>query len=435
MKPTNHWIGRSMRLMLPLAPLVLALPGHAQAATCTGTSSTSACFTDPAGLADTSEPGSVIVYQKFQQGAVIADAGTGSATIQPRSLIELGAVCPNDSLCGSTGELVIRVEFHWVVPPQPDNAGVKFASSGICQENNWFVNLTLDGKVWFDPDGPVTPLDSHSGGGTVADPLGGVVHGDPNPAGLTQIVPQAPGVRGYLLGWVVNIGVNVGGGVVWNNPRDTPTKFDGLIGDAVMRNTPQDLQAYKALTIQADPRLGEGELIDTAQNSKGHLVLPFDGLAEDYQEVTGQLSGDVVYNSDLTAPFADTSLILLTLDVASNASNSPTFVNLDFFRPDQTPVSESLAFTCWGQVNLTTIDPSLTREIMGERGLVITSQAFNSAQSAKTCPDSTAGCVTMLGLVQVTEGPTPGPANATRSYTVPVFNNSIPIPTIFTATQ
>jgi hypothetical protein len=395
MKSVNHWIGRSMRLMLPLAPLVLALPGHANAQPyCTGTSSTSTCFTSPPGLADPSEPGAVIVYQKFQQGAVVVDAGSNNPVIQPRTKIELGAVCPGLALgttCGETGEIVFRVEFHWVVPPQPDNAGVKFASSGICQENNFYVNLTLNGKVWFDPNGLTTTV---SGGGTVTDPLGGVVNGDPNPAGVSQVVPVALGQRGYLLGWVVNEGIALGGAVDWLLPADLPVNLPVLVGDAIMRNTPQDLQAYKAFTIQGDPR-SEGEVI-AEQNSKSQTVLPFDGQEGDYQMVTGQLSGDVVYNSDLTAPFADTSLILLTLDVASNQSNSPTFVNLDFYQPDQTPVSESLAFTCWGQVNLTTIDPSLTKEVMGERGLFFTDQAFNSAQTKATCPDGSTGCVIRL---------------------------------------
>jgi hypothetical protein len=398
-----------MRLMLPLAPLVLALPGHAQAQTCTGTTSTSTCFTDPAGLADTSEPGSVLVYQKFQTGTVTVDAGTAAATTQPRSLIELGAVCPTDvgGNCGSEDELVVRVEFHWVTPPQPDNAGNHFSSPGICQENNFFANLTFNGKVWFTPNGDV-------------------VHGDPNPLGSVEVVPAAPGIRGYLIGWVVNLGLNNGGSVTWTQPHDRPIRLDALIGDAVMRTTSASLTGYKALGIQGDPRTNEGQPLTAAtQNNLGQTSLPFTGLPGAYQEVTGQLSGDVVYASDVTPPFADTQLILLTLDVLSSQTNQPTFVNVNFYTPGQVPVSETLSFTCWGQINLTTIDPSLTREALGQRGVFTTSQAFNSG--------SPAGEVTMLGLVQVTEGAIPGPGNSTRSYTIPVFNNSIPIPTTFTA--
>jgi hypothetical protein len=109
-------------------------------------------------LADASEPGSVIVYQKFQRGFVEVDVHQPGDTIQPRSLIELGATCPvSVSDCG-VDNTVVRVEFHWVCPPQPDTAGVQFAnpSGGICQENDFFVNLTVNGKVRFSPEGGAT---------------------------------------------------------------------------------------------------------------------------------------------------------------------------------------------------------------------------------------------------------------------------------------
>jgi hypothetical protein len=41
--------------------------------------------------------------------------------------------------------------------------------------------------------------------------------------------------------------------------------------------------------------------------------------------------------------------------------------------------------------------------------------------------------VTLLGLIQTTEGPTSGAANAVRSYTNRPSNNSIPIATSFVA--
>jgi hypothetical protein len=62
------------------------------------------------------------------------------------------------------------------------------------------------------------------------------------------------------------------------------------------------------------------------------------------------------------------------------------------------------------------------------RGQFQTFQAFNSAQTAVTWPDATSGCVRLLGAVQITEGPVPRAANMTLSYTVPVFNNSAPVP-------
>jgi hypothetical protein len=362
------------------------------------------------GLADQSEPGSIIVYQKFQRGFVTVDAGAPGQSVQPRSLIELGATCPvDDSNCG-VDQKVVRVNFHWVCPPQPDTAGAQFAnpSGGVCVENDFFVNLTVNGKVWFSPEG-----------GTTSGDLPG------------QIVPQAPCNRGYLIGFVTNIGRVEGDSTVVFDNSDAPVRFDGLIGDAVMRNTPQDLQAFRAITIQADPGTSEETALTgggtSGPSSTGIGTLVLDGTFGNYDAVTGQLSGDVRYDSDINPPFADTALIFLTLDVASNQKNTPTYVNLNFYNAQQQAFSEALSFTCWGQINITTIDASLTQEGIGTaRGLFITSQAYN--------PNSTVnanGAVTLLGAVQITEGGTPGPANATRSYTVPVFDNSVPVRTTY----
>jgi hypothetical protein len=314
------------------------------------------------GLADSSEPGSIIVYQKFQKGFVTVDAGQPTQTVQPRTLIELGATCPVNMDCG-VQDLVVAVEFRWVCPAQPDNAGAQFSDAGICVENDFLVRLTVNGKVWFSPNG----------GATSGDLAG-------------QIVPQAPCGRGYLIGSVANVSGQSGP----SPGRD----FQGLIGDAVMRNTPQDLQAFRAVTIQGDTNqfLGVG------------------------------LAGDVRFDSDVTAPFADTALIFLTLDVLPNQENQPTFIALNFFNAQQQGFSEAVSFTCWAQINITTIDGSLTQEGIGSaRGQFQTYLAYNSGQTAPTCPDGSVGCVTLIGAAQVTEGPMPGPANATRSYTVPVF--------------
>jgi hypothetical protein len=362
-----------------------------------------------ANCADPSEPGSIIVYQKFQRGFVTVDLGAPGQSVQPRSLIELGAVCPTDDTTCGVDIKVVRVNFHWVCPPQPDVAGAQFAATGggVCVENDFFVNLTVNGKVWFSPEG-----------GTTSGDLPG------------QIVPQAPCGRGYLIGFVTNIGKMEGDHTAVFEDSDRPIRFDGLIGDAVMRNTPQDLQAFRAITIQADPNTDEEDPLvgdgTGGPDSTGVGALVLNGRPGNYDSVTGQLSGDVRYDSDINPPFADTALIFLTLDVASNQKNTPTYVNLNFYNAQQQAFSEALSFTCWGQINITTIDASLTQEGIGSaRGLFITSQAYN--------PNSTnpGQQVTLLGAVQITEGGTPGPANATRSYTVPVFDNSVPIRTTY----
>src|SRR3984893_2872975 len=88
--------------------------------------------------ADPSEPGSIIVYQKFQRSFVPVDAGLAGQSVQPRSLIELGATCPTDDTTCGVDIKVVRVNFHWVCPPQPDNAGAQFAATGggVCVEND-----------------------------------------------------------------------------------------------------------------------------------------------------------------------------------------------------------------------------------------------------------------------------------------------------------
>ena len=64
----------------------------------------------------------------------------------------------------------------------------------------------------------------------------------------TRFVPPPPCPRGYLIGWVVNT-------------SDRPIKFDGLIGDAVLRVSGGALASYNAIPIQADPALANGALI------------------------------------------------------------------------------------------------------------------------------------------------------------------------------
>jgi hypothetical protein len=332
--------------------------------------------TDPPGLADTAEPGSVLVYPKFSTGSVLVDG----ITTAPRTEIELGAVCPAGRLCAV--DEPIRVRVHWVCQPTVQT------SAQVCQESDFDVHLTVNGKLRFNPSG--IPMD---GGTPVAQ------------------APCASG-RGYVIAWVID-------------DFGRPIKYDGLIGDAVMRNTATDLQSYSALAIQADPALATTALISTGKDPSGALVLPFDGLPGHYQMVTGQISGDVRYDQDDARPFADTFLILLTLDVRSNLLNQPVDVSLDFYNQNEVLESTAIRFVCWTQTQLSNLDSNLTRAIMGTpKGVVVSGQAVLE-------PGFTPA--TLLGLIQTTEGPTGGAANAVRSYTNRPSNNSIPIPTTFVA--
>jgi hypothetical protein len=84
---------------------------------------------------------------------------------------------------------------------------------------------------------------------------------------------------------------------------------------------------------------------------------------------------------------------------------------------------------CWTEVELSQIDPNLTQAGMGTRkGL------FQSTQAVKfpyTGIFDRAGNVTLLGLVQTGEGPSPGSWD--RSYIFQTYNdpNATPVPTTF----
>jgi hypothetical protein len=225
----------------------------------------------------------VIVFPKFIRGTVEVDG-----EVRPRSEIEVGVVCPKGAVCPE--RQTIKIRFHWVCP-----ADQSFQNKYICEEVDFDAFVTVNGKLVFNPDGNVA--------------LGNVT------------VPPAPCARGYLIGWVINT-------------ADQPIKFDGLIGDAVLRESPTAVSAYNAIPIQADTALANGALITLDDN--GGLV--FDGAPGHYTAVTGKIYGDVRYTNltprPILAPasiFTQTFLTLLTLDVRSNRPNLPTFVDLKFY--------------------------------------------------------------------------------------------------------
>jgi hypothetical protein len=77
-------------------------------------------------------------------------------------------------------------------------------------------------------------------------------------------------------------------------------------------------------------------------------------------------------------------------------------------------------FACWTQVSFTWIDPNLTQTLMGTRnGLLVSSQAVKLPSFGIF---DAAGPVTLLGLVETSEGPVPG--SMARTYFSPVFNDT-----------
>src|ERR1700730_6346688 len=356
--------------LLLIPALALAMPASAQVR--------------PATLSDSEEPGSVIVFPKFIKGTVtLPEGGTAPATE-----IEIGVVCPTGSTCAEHQS--VKVRLHWGCPGSQDPF-FKY----VCKETDFDITLSVFEKAVIVPDGP-------PGFATVSN----------------KSVPAAGCDRGYLIGWVIR------------PSDDRPIKFDGLIGDAVLRGTGlapagTALAAYSAIPIQAVPALANAALVTT--NGNGALL--FDGLAGHYQMVTGTVFGDVRYTST-TAPLSDGSLTLLTLDVKSNRPHNPLFVDLDFFGGvgrvvgNENQLSTFAEFICWTEVRLVDIDANLNTTVMGRKGVFVSGPAAKEQIFGIT---DTSGPATLLGLFETTEG---APATL-RAYYTNLFNDSRPIPTRF----
>jgi hypothetical protein len=344
---------------LLVTALALAAPAFAQ-------------VRDPA-LSDATEPGSVIVFPKFINAGPVALPEGGFA---PVTELEIGVICPKGVVCPE--HQPVKIRFHWVCGTS--EAGL--AGSFVCTETDFDVTATVFEKIVLVPDGTAQ---------------NGYTSGLP-----TKTVPAAPCAGGYLIGWVIT------------PTSDTPIKFDGLIGDAVLRpgapasnplaGSPTAQAGYNAIPIQADPNLANGAAITT----NGNGALMFDGGAGHYQAVTGQVLGDVRYTNLTTGPtFTLGSLTLLTLDVKSNRPNNPVFVDLDFFGGNpsalgnENQLSTSTEFICWEEVALTDIDPNLTTTQMGRKGVFVSAPATKVGIFGIT--DET-GPTTLLGLAETLEG-------------------------------
>jgi hypothetical protein len=358
-----HWTIKCAGFLLLLTPaLALAPPAFAQ-------------DRDPT-LSDSQEPGSVIVFPKFIRGTVTVD---GVAT--PQTEIEYTVQCPTVLEDSCPLHMPVMVRFHWVCPGGANN---------ICRETDFFIPSTVNEKVVLTPNGVPFP--------GVTSP------------GTGQLAPMAECPRGYLIGWVVN-------------PTTLePIRFDGLIGDAVLRVSGTAVAAYNAIPIQAAPG-PQGGLITLVGGA-----LRFDGLDNHYQAVTGAVLGDVKYIREVGTggTFNDTFLTLLTLDVQSNRPNDRVFVDIEFFGGfgsrigNENELSTSTSFICWQEFQLDTdIDENLNQDFMGRKGTFQSDTAVTGAGVP----------VTLLGLVEVDEGPAPEPLD--RSYITSLSNDSVPIPTSF----
>jgi hypothetical protein len=218
-----------------------------------------------------------------------------------------------------------------------------------------------------------------------------------------------------------------------------PVKFDGLIGNAIIRG--QDLattgqstavSAYPAITIQA-ANPDQPTFPATGSGIAGPTLL-FDGAPGHYAAVTGVQVGDVKFDRLSAAGpnppvLSETFLNLLTLDVVSNRPNNPTQVNLKFYNESSNTsgifgggeheTSTSTTFVCWEQVGLTTS----TMTFLGNGTPGISTPAINSVLNqntqttrkgiviagpaqklAEVDSDPEVGLVTLIGLIETIEG-------------------------------
>jgi hypothetical protein len=375
---------------------------------------TPALALNPPQLSDSEQPGSVIIFPKFVANQVHVDGNTGFTVAQTE--IELGAVCPPEFV--NTGgncpeHQPVKVRMHWVCP------GTEGVNSNICPESDFDVFVSVYGKVVFSPDG--VPINTNS----------------------PPLVPSAPCMRGYLIGWVID------------PANDLPVSFNGLIGNAVIRGgdlaagpdagSSTAVSAYAPITIQSAGLTYAGGVGPAIANQPGPLL--FDGAAGHYTEITGVAIGDVKFDKTVAGDplpdvFSKTALTFLTLDVASSQPNNPTFVNLDFTNESAgvvsatNPVFEHLTssfveFVCWVQVPLASLPSgaALTQNFQTTRkGIVVAGPAVKIADG--NAPGDGVGEVTLIGLVETIEG-TAANGFLERKYNFNMSTDGFPVATAF----
>jgi hypothetical protein len=322
--------------------------------------------------AEPQEPGSVIVFPKFVKGTVTVDGVTAAQTE-----INIGARCPRDATCPEPEQ--VRITFRWVCPGSQD-----IATMYVCKETGFDITLPVNGKATFNPENLPLPGNTRTSG--------------------------APCPRGYLIGWVID-------------DFRRPIKYDGLVGDAVLRDSSAATGSYQAIQIRAEPNLATRAGITPGVDPRtGAPTLVFDGGAGHYQSIGGQVLADVKsHNSTYPVSFRNASLILLNLDVRLNRPNYPTFVSLDFYNEAEIRASASWDFLCWAQVQPADADTRLSG-MRSRNGVAMSGQAVKSPFGMIS---DIPGPVTLLGLVQTSDGP------MHRTYIFNHLDKGNPLPTIF----
>jgi hypothetical protein len=320
-------------------------------------------------LNDSEEPGSVLVFPLYKTGTV---ASPDAPILVPESEFEISVVCPNGSVCPDGQDVDIRL--HWVCDDYAPQ----------CQERDFNLATTVNGTLRFDPQGNCSPANSSN-----------------NFFETCGSIPPPPCDDGYLIAWVVD-------------ETGAAIKFDGLIGDAVLRAEPTAVTAYNAIAIQAGKGLATGAATDIYHN--GHLN--FNGVA--YKELSDTIIGGVHYDGTdpATGISVETELVLLTLDTKSNLPNYPVEVDFQFYNEIEQLNSNNTVFVCTEEVFLQDIGET---NVFGLKGLV---EGKGHKTPVLGIADK-AGPVTLLGLVISHED------SFTREYAYSLLDNSIPLATSF----
>jgi hypothetical protein len=348
-------------------------------------------------LNDSEEPGSVLVFPKFIKGT-INDVFVSGEAVHAVTELEISVVCPKGATCARnpiTGQFErVFMRAHWVC-------------GGTCAETSFDLETTVNGSLYFNPEGVTV--------------IGGLITANAFPSNATTTIPEPPpGCEGGYL-------------IVWVTDGRVPIKFDGLIGDAIIREVtvgtfPETFsaRAYNAIPIQAASIRTAGaptDVSDVTGFGPPDGKLDFNGI--EYQAVTGKIFGTVRYENAVAPGVVETDLTLLTLDVASNRPNPETTVGLNFYTTDEDLVDTATSFFCWTEQRLTGINPGLIQQRMGRKGLVESTYAEQRPDSSTVVP------VTLLGIVETKEfGFFTVPFQA-RDYTYSLYNDSEPVVTTF----
>jgi hypothetical protein len=363
-------------------------------------------------LNDSSEPGSVLVFPKWREGTW----NTLDQGIVPITEFEISVKCPNNpdgtpfDCTTLPGYPNVQLKAHWVCAGDMGRE-----QPGTCHETDFPLQTTVNGTLHLTTETSVNQL---NGAFTFIPPPPCENFPDQNGDTFPNDV--------YLIVWAIDANGNA-------------IKFDGLIGDAVLRevafpNSNEEIESYNAIPIQAAECLNTGDLTDVNMNG----ALDFDGT--EYKMVTGVIIGTVRYEGNYFANAAaklantptgtvKTFLTLLTLDVQSNRSNNVTYVDLNFFKEDETPHSTATSFVCYATQELAgvgnplrpPIDTFLTIDNMGRKGLVVSGPAQRL--------DGTHASV--LAILEVHESANTGFGTARRDYANALYNDSTPVTTAF----